>query len=496
MAEHHQQGAVARFAILTADEQTEKFPESAAKGTSLPSNAPIIQPEKKELKTTLIEQSDHPGSRKQDLASDQQPPEKPDPLLGTVLDGRFEILAVLGTGGMSVVYKARQLAVDRLVAIKTLHIQLQTKPGAVERFRREIKSLCMLNSPNIVTVYDCVFSEDGQPFVVMDYLQGMSLEQLIKIEGAIKPERAQKFFLQITSALEHAHKNGVIHRDLKPSNVMIVSDTDEFVKVVDFGLAKLGEDNVKLTKSGEVWGSPPYMSPEQWRSEPCDARSDIYALGTLMYETLTGRDAFPAETLYQFLHKHLHETPPDFHTANPDVDIPPAFERIVFKTLAKDPEQRFQSMTELKAALLMALSSSSRQTVAPPEWKSAGLPISQVNVMMAAGVVAAIAVALTTTLWLQKNFYTTRQVNTPPPHVMQPPPTTAVSAPNTPPATHPIVKPKSTATHTEPSTPHHHHQPVVHATTREQRLRRAVAPPMKFKPPSNNVWSDLRNSHT
>ena len=185
-----------------------------------------------------------------------------DPLLGTWLDNRYLIQEVIGSGGMSVVYKARQEAVDRTVAIKSLHLNLQSRSVVVERFQREMKTLCILNHPNIVAVYDVVLGANHQPCVVMDFLNGTNLEELLRKEKRLDWQRALNIFVQMCKAVEHAHKNDVIHRDLKPGNIMLVGE-DDWVKVVDFGLAKLGEDNQKLTNTGEIWGSPPYMSPEQ-----------------------------------------------------------------------------------------------------------------------------------------------------------------------------------------------------------------------------------------
>lgn len=276
---------------------------------------------------------------------------KIDPLLGTILDNRYQIIEVLGEGGMSVVYKARQNIVDRFVAVKTLKIQLQTRPVIIERFKREIKSLCKLSHPNIVTVYDIILDQDMQPYVVMDYLTGKSLEEYITRNGPLPPGDARGVLLQIASAVEHAHKNGIVHRDLKPGNAMLIDDTLEYIKVVDFGLAHLGEDNRKLTNSGEVWGSPPYMSPEQCKGEPCDLRADIYSFGAMMYEILTGKDPFYGASLYELLHKHVKEVPPSMRTANPDVSVPGEIEAIAFKCMEKDPSHRYQSMGELKEAL-------------------------------------------------------------------------------------------------------------------------------------------------
>jgi serine/threonine protein kinase len=274
------------------------------------------------------------------------------------LDGRFQIEEVLGSGGMSVVYKATQLRVNRHVAIKTLRLQLDTKEIYRERFQREIASLCALSHPNIVTVYDAIIGPDDQPYVVMDYLRGRSLEALIEDEGPMSVERFARIAIQICSALEHAHKKGIIHRDLKPGNVVLMDDEMDFVKVVDFGLAKIGDQNRRLTHSGELWGSPPYMSPEQCMGEAQDQRSDLYSIGAVMYEMLTGFDPYrSATTVFEFIKFHTSVPPPAMHTTNALVRVPQKVEAVVFKALEKDPAKRYQSAKELQKAIVEACSS-------------------------------------------------------------------------------------------------------------------------------------------
>lgn len=279
-----------------------------------------------------------------------------DPMIGTIIGGRFQIEELLGVGGTSVVYKAKQLCVNRYVAVKTLKFQIGDRPTLGERFQREVSSLLTLNHPNIVTIYDCVFDEENQPFIVMDYLRGRSLDRLILEEGNLSIEKFLTIILQIFSAVEHAHKKGIVHRDLKPGNIVLVDDEMNFVKVVDFGLAKLGEESRKITRSGELWGSPPYMSPEQCIGEPVDERSDIYSLGAVMFEMLSGREPFTASTVYELIQQHLLSSPPPIAKANPDISVPPQLEKVVFKALSKHPDNRYQSIGELKIAVLSACS--------------------------------------------------------------------------------------------------------------------------------------------
>lgn len=275
-----------------------------------------------------------------------------DPLIGTKLaGGRYEILDVLGEGGMSVVYKAKQELVDRIVAIKTLKVKMLSDPMLLKRFEREVKTLSRLNHPNIVTVYDCIV-ENGQPYFVMDFLQGCSLQDLIKSEKRLTAGRCKNIFGQVCGAVEHAHRNGIVHRDLKPANIMLMEISgQEFVKVVDFGLAKLGEEAQRLTQTGEIWGSPLYMSPEQCNGHGMDARSDIYSLGSVLYESLTGRVPFAGTSFLDTIQKVVSLPPPTFATSAPDLKMPPEIEAIVMRCLEKDPDKRYQSMAEMKDAM-------------------------------------------------------------------------------------------------------------------------------------------------
>ncbi len=297
---------------------------------------------------------------------DSQPPDKNistnssgaksrDPMIGTTLDDRYYIEGILGTGGMSVVYKAVQLTVDRHVAIKTIKLQVDTKPVYRERFLREIRSLCALSHPNVVTVYDCVIGEDDQPYVVMDYLRGKSLDNLIVDEGPLDLERFARICVQVCSALDHAHKKGIVHRDVKPGNIVLMDEEMDFVKVVDFGLAKLGDDGRKLTNSGELWGSPPYISPEQCMGKAGDARSDIYSFGAVMYEMLTGKDPFfDAISVFELIQKHVGANPPPFVDINHKLAIPAKVQDMVFKAMEKDPERRYQTALALQQGIIEA----------------------------------------------------------------------------------------------------------------------------------------------
>lgn len=252
---------------------------------------------------------------------------------------------------MSVVYKAKQELVDRIVAIKTLKMKLLAEPMLLKRFEREVKTLSRLNHPNIVTVFDCIV-ENGQPYFVMDFLQGCSLQDLIVAEKRLSPGRCKNIFGQVCNAVEHAHRNGIVHRDLKPANIMLMDISgQEFVKVVDFGLAKIGEEAQRLTQTGEIWGSPLYMSPEQCSGHSMDARSDIYSLGSVLYESLTGLVPFAGTSFLDTIQKVVSLEPPTFATSAPDLRLPAQIEEIVMRCLEKNPDKRYQSMAELKDAL-------------------------------------------------------------------------------------------------------------------------------------------------
>jgi len=297
-----------------------------------------------------------------------------DPLVGNILAERFEVLAKLGEGGMSAVYKARHMLMDRIVAIKLL---FASDIASLKRFQLEAKLACNLNHINIVSVFDFGVSTQGQPYLVMDYLEGRSLGDCIKIDGPMQLDRALGIFTQACDALTYAHKRDVVHRDLKPSNFMLVLDDNysELLKVVDFGIAKQinFEDPAGqgLTKTGEVFGSPLYMAPEQCLGRKLDARADIYSMGCVMYEVLTGTPPLVGINALDTLHKHISEDPLPFAQINPATrNLPPLLEKLVFKALARDVDQRYQSMLELWTdleVLLHAAKGGGQSTVALPK---------------------------------------------------------------------------------------------------------------------------------
>lgn len=277
--------------------------------------------------------------------------------IGTTIGEKYEILAVIGGGAMGLVYKARHTLMKRIVAVKMLHPNMLPDAGTVMRFKKEAEALSCLNHPNILTVFDFGISTQGQPYLVTDYLEGQTLGEVLESNQCVPWQRTVQIFMQVCSALAHAHKNGVIHRDIKPSNIMLTEfeDQADFVKILDFGIAKVlteeTENSSQLTRTGEVFGSPLYMSPEQCRGKPLDARSDIYSLGCVMFRTLTGQPAFFGQDLVECLYKHVNEAAPSLREMAPEASIPEELDLIVHKCLNKDPLERYQSMVELKEAL-------------------------------------------------------------------------------------------------------------------------------------------------
>jgi len=272
---------------------------------------------------------------------------------------KYEFLGVIGIGGMGVVYKARQTILDTVVAIKMLHPRLLSA-DAIRRFQIEGKSARMLQHPHIIKVHDLGVCATG-PYMILEYLIGRTVAQVLQVEGPLSLERFLRIYIQVSDALEHAHSRGVLHRDLKPSNIMLTRNfnNEEEIRILDFGIAKLIDDsnNVsaadKLTRTGEAIGSPAYMSPEQAQGAKVDARSDLYSLGCVMYESLTGAPPFAKSTTLETIMAHLSEEPLTLNQAmlgttkfNQDL------ETIVARLLKKDPDLRYQSMKELKDHLL------------------------------------------------------------------------------------------------------------------------------------------------
>ena len=273
----------------------------------------------------------------------------PDPLIGHRVDGKYELLARLGEGGMSVVYRARRVHIGDDVAVKILTGKFVKDDAALARFRREARAAAMLRHPNVITIHDFGETDDAHApaYIVMEFVRGTPLRELLHSENHFSVERGVRLMRGICAGVASAHRQGVVHRDLKPENILVVAPDDDFemesVRVVDFGLAKLLAD-AGGTSTGAVVGTPYYMSPEQCLGEPLDTRSDVYSLGAMFYEMLSGQRPFEAETVSGLISRHLHEPPPPFEFS---LGIPRRVSMGIMHALSKDPDDRPQTATEL-----------------------------------------------------------------------------------------------------------------------------------------------------
>jgi predicted Ser/Thr protein kinase len=271
-------------------------------------------------------------------------------MVGDVIAGRYELEETVGSGGMSSVYKAHDRMLERYVALKVLHPQFGDDEEYVERFRREARAVAKLQHPNIVTVIDRGRS-DGAQFIVFEYVDGRSLKELVEDDGPLPVHRAVQFTLQVAEALAFAHQHGIVHRDVKPQNVL-VNASDE-AKVTDFGIARSLDVERGVTQTGTVLGTSNYLSPEQASGRPVTPATDIYSLGVVLYELLTGEVPFTGQNLVAVAMQHVHEPPPSVLARRPDV--PPRLAAAIEKALEKDPADRFVSMDAFAAELRRCL---------------------------------------------------------------------------------------------------------------------------------------------
>src|SRR5580698_6647371 len=279
-----------------------------------------------------------------------------DPLVGRTLPGGYVILDLVGIGGMGRVYRAEQTVLARTVAVKIIHPHLVGEENAAARFITEARAASRLNHPNSVGVIDFGKTPDGQLYLVMEFLRGRDLARVAYEEGPLPFRRIVDVLRQVLAALSEAHHLEIIHRDLKPENIILepMRTGGDFVKVVDFGLAKVreAEEKPSITSPGIVCGTPEYMSPEQGRGDPIDARSDLYAVGVIFYQMLTGRLPFEAESPTQVVLMHISTPPPDPRKVAPDRQIPEALVNVLLMAMAKEPEHRFTDADEFSEALL------------------------------------------------------------------------------------------------------------------------------------------------
>jgi serine/threonine-protein kinase len=270
-------------------------------------------------------------------------------LIGTVLSGRYRLESKLGSGGMSTVYLARDGTLERWVAVKVMHREISDQPDQIERFRREARAVAQLSHPNVVSVIDA--GEDGgHPYIVFEYVDGETLKQRIERVGPLPVDEATAYAIEIGRGLAAAHARRLVHRDVKPQNVLI--DSEGRAKVTDFGIARSLESD-GLTQTGRVLGTTDYVSPEQAMGRGVDARTDIYSLGVLLYEMLTGEVPFYAETVVGVAMKHVNEQIPDVQSRRPEVSA--ALAAVVERATAKEPKKRYPDMASCLADLENAL---------------------------------------------------------------------------------------------------------------------------------------------
>jgi eukaryotic-like serine/threonine-protein kinase len=343
-----------------------------------------------------------------------------DPLLGTTLAGRFTILARIGSGSMGSVYRARQAAVGRDVALKIVRRDRAYDPETKTRFEREARAVSLLKSPHTVTAFDFGEAEDGSWFLALEMLEGETLGERLRREGRLHWVDALRFARDALRSLAEAHAQGIIHRDLKPDNLFLARVHDpggdrEICKILDFGIAKwVREEEAPVdqleTLAGTVFGTPRYMSPEQAQGAPLDARSDLYSLGVLMFQMLAGRAPFVDDDAVVVMAKHIKNAPPELDEAAPGLEIPAAVEALVRRTLEKLPDNRPATAEQMLNELEQAISASrAAESGVRPHVAEQGLPeslrLAERRTWLLGGLLAAalvVVVALGLAVWGQR----------------------------------------------------------------------------------------------
>jgi len=311
-------------------------------------------------------------------ASQAAPPrvvEKTDPLLGAVIDDRYRVIARIGEGGMGIVYEVEHVVIEKRLALKVLRDDYSSRPEVVARFRQEAKSASRIGNEHIVDISDFGETPNGASYFVMELLDGEDLANVLAREGTLPLSRAADIVTQCARALAAAHTKGIVHRDMKPENIFLTEreGRPDFVKIMDFGIAKMsdietaGQPGRKLTKTGMIFGTPEYMSPEQAAGKSLDHRVDIYALGVIFFELLTGRVPFSGDTFMGVLTQHMFEAPPALVAANPNLKVPESVELFVRRALSKDAGDRFQTCDELISAMEKAVRGVAPSTPPPVE---------------------------------------------------------------------------------------------------------------------------------
>ncbi|HEY5921207.1 MAG TPA: serine/threonine-protein kinase [Kofleriaceae bacterium] len=300
-------------------------------------------------------------------------------LVGREIAGRYRIVKKLGEGGMGAVYRGEQISLKRAVAVKVLKPELGSNQMVLRRFNAEAEAVAKLSHPNTVNIYDFGQDADGSLFIAMEYIEGRSLREALQKEGPFTPTRAVAIGIQVAASLTDAHSHSIVHRDLKPDNVMLQDRGrhKDVVRVLDFGIAKLRDDNratqqAAMTQAGDMLGTPQYMAPEQIRGEAIDGRCDIYALGCMLYEMVTGRMPYEAPTVMAMLSKHLLEHAPPPSQRRPDLAIPPSIDQLVLRAMAKDPAARPATMDQFGEMLQAMLA-----TLPADPNRSAGMSVQQ-----------------------------------------------------------------------------------------------------------------------
>lgn len=290
-------------------------------------------------------------------------------LLGTTFADQYEVIAEIGEGGMGMVYKARDIETERYVAVKVLHKRLLREPTSKKRFEQEARAAMSLAHPNLISVYRYGFIDSTIPYLVMEFIDGFGLDDELREVGQLDLPTFLDLFIQCCNGLKHAHQKRIIHRDLKPSNVMLVKNGDSTqVKIVDFGVSKMLEKeitNQDLTQEDQLIGSPYYMSPEQCKGEMVDARADIYALGCLMYQALTGFVPLAGDNALQTIGKHICEAPLPLMAVRPDLHIPASLQNCILKALEKEPDDRQANVDVLQNQLQAIMDEHIEKPVVP-----------------------------------------------------------------------------------------------------------------------------------